>query len=173
MQAVGTMRAVCASMNMKIKTIAAGRWRWKSTFSAHLQKDINNPFQGLPALEKAIGRKVVARIGSNESIGMPRHPLAVRVPNIRKRFNIRIHLYLSVFDFSRSSLVDWRVIGAVRIENESTFVCDFLRQRLKREREMSMYIVSVQTSMYARKQLITDKYIHLPTRAQVYTHIFM
>jgi len=45
-----------------------------------LQKDINNPFQGLPALEKAIGRKVVARIGSNESIGMPRHPLAEVLP---------------------------------------------------------------------------------------------
>ena len=36
--------------------------------------------QGLPALESAIGRKVVARIGSNEAFALPTHPLADILP---------------------------------------------------------------------------------------------
>jgi histidinol-phosphate aminotransferase len=55
--------------------------RAKSTFSAHLAAgEVKNPFQGLPALEAAIGRKVVARIGSNEAMSMPKHPLADVLP---------------------------------------------------------------------------------------------
>ena len=45
---------------------SAASGRAKSTFSEHLaQRDISNPFQGLPALEASIGRKIVARIGSS------------------------------------------------------------------------------------------------------------
>lgn len=46
-------------------------------FASHLQEhDINNPFPGLYRLEKNIGRQIVSRIGSNESIPVPAHPIA-------------------------------------------------------------------------------------------------
>ena len=45
-------------------------------FVKHLAtKTIKNPFPGLPALEALIGRKIVARIGSNEGIALEKHPL--------------------------------------------------------------------------------------------------
>ena len=46
------------------------------TFPPHLEKTIKNPFPGIPALEAAIGRKIVDRIGSNEGIPVQDHPLA-------------------------------------------------------------------------------------------------
>ena len=45
-------------------------------FAPHLERTIKNPFPGIPALEKAIGRKIVDRIGSNEGIPVTDHPLA-------------------------------------------------------------------------------------------------
>jgi hypothetical protein len=47
------------------------------TFSPHLEdRTIKNPFPGINALEAAIGRKIVDRIGSNEGIPVQDHPLA-------------------------------------------------------------------------------------------------
>ena len=46
-------------------------------YARHLQDHtIINPFPGLPRLEAAIGRQIVSRIGSNESMPIASHPLA-------------------------------------------------------------------------------------------------
>ena len=48
-------------------------------YARHLQqRTIVNPFQGLPRLEAAIGRRIVSRIGSNESMPIAGHPLATQ-----------------------------------------------------------------------------------------------
>jgi hypothetical protein len=55
----------------------------KSTlpFAKHIDsREIVNPFPGLPALEAAIGRKITARIGSNECIPPSYDPLASVLP---------------------------------------------------------------------------------------------
>jgi histidinol-phosphate aminotransferase len=44
-------------------------------FAKHLAKTIKNPFPGLPVLEAMIGRKIIDRIGSNESFPYKNHPL--------------------------------------------------------------------------------------------------
>ncbi len=50
-------------------------------FAKHIaSRDIVNPFPGLPALEAAIGRKITARIGSNECIPPSYDPLASLLP---------------------------------------------------------------------------------------------
>jgi len=46
-------------------------------FVPHLaEQNIENPFPGLKTLEKAIGKQITTRIGSNESIAMKDHPLS-------------------------------------------------------------------------------------------------
>ncbi|WP_174874389.1 aminotransferase class I/II-fold pyridoxal phosphate-dependent enzyme [Vogesella oryzae] len=46
-------------------------------YARHLQDvTINNPFPGLPRLEALIGRKIVSRIGSNESMAIEQHTVS-------------------------------------------------------------------------------------------------
>ena len=60
-------------------------------FARHLAKTIKNPFPGLPALEAIIGRRIIDRIGSNESFPFKDHPL--------KGKPLHLHYVINEFDF--------------------------------------------------------------------------
>ena len=63
------------------------------SLARHLAKTIKNPFPGLPALEAMIGRKIVDRIGSNESYPFKGHPLTGKNVQALNHFEQKIILY--------------------------------------------------------------------------------
>ena len=80
LRARGPMAPLIPLGGRGFKNSAATRYK-EVKFVPHLEEQtIQNPFPGLKTLERAIGKEITTRIGSNESIAMSDHPLSSILP---------------------------------------------------------------------------------------------